>query len=178
MKCAYCHDELTVAATCVECQTAMHFECWEEHPTCPTLGCEVVVNQGPWAKLASLLGILLLCCSFSGKTDPVRGSGTWQCQMGAYSSPPEKVDVKTLVSKAPPDLTDSLKEFMLEIESTLTQKMEGQPFHPDTSETVEITDIIRRRVVGCKKEDEELLRRIRFMQPDPTFPGDIGGVTW
>lgn len=47
MNCAYCRDELAVAATCVQCQTAMHYECWEEHPDCPTLGCEVRVRK-PW----------------------------------------------------------------------------------------------------------------------------------
>lgn len=50
MKCAYCLDELDVAVTCVECQTAMHFECWDEHPQCPTLGCDVCLQpiKAPW----------------------------------------------------------------------------------------------------------------------------------
>lgn len=52
MKCAYCHDELDVAVTCIECQTVMHFECWDEHPQCPTLGCDVCLQsiEVPWLR--------------------------------------------------------------------------------------------------------------------------------
>ena len=64
MKCAYCHDELDVAATCVECQTAMHFECWEELPDCPTLGCEVEVKQTPrTVGVVALFVFFVLCVS-------------------------------------------------------------------------------------------------------------------
>lgn len=66
MKCAYCHDQLDVAATCVECQTAMHFECWEEHPKCPTRGCGVVVHRVTGPRLLTYLSqiVIAFVCSF------------------------------------------------------------------------------------------------------------------
>ena len=40
MRCAYCHDAAEdVVGVCGRCGVALHPECWDESPECPTLGC-------------------------------------------------------------------------------------------------------------------------------------------
>ena len=42
-RCPYCHDAIgdEPSRTCPECGVCLHWECWQESETCPTLGCEV-----------------------------------------------------------------------------------------------------------------------------------------
>ncbi|MDF1660388.1 MAG: hypothetical protein P1V97_01350 [Planctomycetota bacterium] len=179
MNCAYCHDELDVAATCVECQTALHFECWEEDPRCPTLGCEIEVKRAPWAGVTSFLGFLLLCFSITGKTNPVLGDiHIWECP-GIVSYFPKEPEADPVLTKAPPPLTDPFQDYLDETAWVIRDAMDRSPRHGDTSEGLELTEC-RRRVVGRRKDEEvEPLPLGLLMRPDQSRPGEFrGGVTW
>lgn len=185
MKCAYCQDELEVAANCVECQTAMHFECWEEHPNCPTLGCEVEVKRNSWGLASSVLGFLFLVISaLVNKTDPIEGPCYWDCGFGRthQSSLPEKL-VLTKVSVDPTELFHiEAEEFQIYLDSTarvLRERLNSSPRDSIPLESLDLT-VCRHRVVGRKKEEEtESLPPALLMRPERDRPGDYrGGVTW
>lgn len=147
MKCAYCHDQLDVAAICVECQTALHFECWEELPDCPTLGCEVEVLRGPWGIVTSILGFLFVCIAATNyKVNPVYGPIYWECNFLQGYEPSVPEDVKVQASR--------VDEFQLHLNSvarSLRGTLDRSPRQTDSTEPIEITQC-RRRVVGRKKE--------------------------
>lgn len=58
VRCSFCHDSLASSpATCRDCKTALHRECWELAGDCPTLGCEGAPRES--RRLAWYLGWLL-----------------------------------------------------------------------------------------------------------------------
>jgi hypothetical protein len=49
LRCSYCHDSFTVAATCVHCGTFMHVDCIREHGSC-VCGAAFILAREPITK--------------------------------------------------------------------------------------------------------------------------------
>lgn len=180
MKCAYCHDELAVAATCVECHTALHFECWDEHPQCPTLGCEVEVQPARSLGWVSALAfVFTVLCSLS-RVDSINGPpADWECDFLGGGPRIEEEAPPRLFRKAPEWWEENKEASPKWLSVSLRERMAASPRWSEEPEREENTNC-RRRVVGIRKEEESDALPTGFIgRSELHSPGDIGGgLTW